>query len=270
MDVLPVFECGLGLPADMNIPQELIDKIIDRIWDIDASPSHTTAKAASLISRSWVERSQHHLFHSVKFCVFGPHFSRWCDAVSPGPNGVSRHVRSLAIEGRAANGWWIGEDSLERGLPFFDSFRNVQVLRIHHWNVDQFPPEMLTRCFTPFARGVRLLQWDPYTQMSRESWVHVVGLFPLIDCLLLFPNFFPTGLLSDAPAGPSRKKLVLSGGHAAQRVAWGVVGLRFREIYIRCGSGTTLHDIISVVGGHVNRLEILSIAGIRRGRYFSP
>ena len=83
------------LPTDMDVPQELIDKIIDRIWDSDNSPSHTTTKAASLVSRAWVDRSQHYLFHDIRFSTFFHSFRRWCDAVSPGPNGVSRHVRSL-------------------------------------------------------------------------------------------------------------------------------------------------------------------------------
>ena len=80
----------------MKIPQELIDKIIDGVWAAD-SPSYATTRAASLISRAWVERSQFHLFHDIKFSTAGPLFTRWCDVVSPGPNGVSRHVRSLTI-----------------------------------------------------------------------------------------------------------------------------------------------------------------------------
>ena len=258
---------GLGLHVDMDIPQELIDKIIDRVWDADDSPSQTTTKATSLVSKSWVERSQHHLFHDITFS-FGPSFDQWCDAVSPGPDGVSRHVRSLTIEGRGTYGEWISEDSLERGLPFFDSFRNVQALRIRHWNIEPFPPELLTRCLAPFAGGVRILQWDPHPQVLHEAWTRAVGMFPLTDYLLLFPNFFPFGLLSGIPVGPGHKKLVLSGDSAVQCLARGGVELRFREIYIRCGPRTTIQDIIAIVNGCADRLEILSIVGTRRGWAF--
>ena len=246
----------------MNIPQELIDKIIDKIWDADDFPSHATTKAASLISRAWVDRSQHHLFRDLQFFPFGPHPARWCDAVSPGPNGVSRHVRSLTIR-TGLDGWWMGERSLEHGLPFFDSFRNVQVLRVHNWDTDPLPTEVITRCFTAFAGGVRVLQWDPYGYMPRESWTHIIRSFPLVDCLLLHPNLFPTGLLSGTPAGPTRKKLVLSGGRAAHCLAWGGVGLRFQEIYVRCSTDMTLENLIAVVNRDVDQLEILSIAAIR-------
>ena len=252
----------------MNIPQELIDKIIDGVWNAD-SPTHTTTKAASLISRAWVERSQHHLFHDIKFSFFGPYFERWCDAVSPDPNGVSRHVQSLTIQARA-DGRWVEEESLERGLPFFNSFRNVQVLRVHYWDIEHFPPEILTRCFTPFAGSVRVLQWIPYAEITRESWSCVVRSFPLVDCLLLYPRFFPTGLLSDTPTGPTRKKLVLfSSQCAAQCLARDKGSLRFQEIYIKCSPGTTLETILSIVNRDVDRLEILSIVGMRRGHIFS-
>jgi len=264
-----VSEDGLDSPADMNIPQELIDKIIDGVWDADDSPSHTTTKAASLISTAWVERSQHHLFHDIQFSTSGSYFRHWCGAVSPGPNGVSRHVRSLTIRARGSDGRWIGKETFERGLPFLDSFRNVQVLRICYWDIEPFPPEMLTRYFASLGGSVRVLQWDPYVRITRESWTRIVGLFPLVDCLLHYPSFFPTGLLSDIPAGPTRKKLVLSGGCVAPCLVWGGGSLRFREIYVRCDSSTALLTIIAIVNGNADRLEILSIAGIRKGQTFS-
>ena len=252
----------------MKVPQELVDKIIDRVWDTDDSPSHTAIKGISLVSRSWVDRSQQHLFHDIKFS-FGPSFSRWCGAVSPGPDGLSRHIRSLTIQARGTGGRWIDQETLERGLPFFDSFRNVRVLRVHDWNVEPFPPEILTRCFTSFAGSIRILQWDPHVEISRNSWIHIVGLFPLVDCLLLHPRYFPTGLLSDTPASPTRKKLVLFGDWATECLVWGRGRLRFREIYIRSGFGTTLQTIVSIVNGDVKELEILSIVGMGRGQTFS-
>ena len=251
----------------MNIPQELIDKIIDGVWDADDSPSHTTTKVASLISTAWVERSQHYLFHDIQFSVYDNYFTRWCDAISPGPDGVSRHVRSLTIQATAGDGQWVDGESLERNLHFFDSFRNVQVLRIRHWDIEQFPPELLTRCFTPLTGSVRVLQWDPHMHISRKSWTHIVELFPLVDCLLLYPERIPTGLLSDTPAGVTRKKL-LSGDWTARCLEWGGGDLRFQEIYIGCSFNTTLQTIIPIINGYADRLEILSFIGIGRGQTF--
>jgi len=248
----------------MNIPQELINKIIDQVWDSD-SPSCTATKAASLTLRSWVERSQHHLFHDIHFSIFGPSFRHWCDAVSPGLNRVSRHVRTLTIKARGTDRWWINVKSLKHSLLFFISFQNVRVLRVCNWDTEPFPPEILTRCFASFAGSVRVLQWDPHMHMSRESWTHVIGLFPLVNCPLLFPSFFPTGLLSGTPAGSTGKKLILSGDRAAQCLAWGEGSHRFLETYIRGGPRMTLDDIIPIVNRDVDWLEILSITGLRRG-----
>jgi len=267
--IIQVPEHELDPPAGMNVPQELVNKIIDEVWNTDDSPSHKTTKAASLVSRSWVNRSQHNLFHDIRFSIFGPRFERWCDAVSPHPTGVSRHVRSLTICARASeDGRWVGEETFERSLPSFESFRNVRTLRVHNWDIESFPPEMLTRCFAPFAGSVRVLRWDPHVRITRESWTHVIKLFPLVDHLLLLPNLFPTGLISGPPVVSTRKRLVLSGDRAAQYLVWSGGSLRFREIYIRCIHRTTFLTIIAIVSGSADRLEILSIAGMRRGQTF--
>ena len=250
----------------MDLPQELIDKIIDAVWDADDSQSHTTTKAASFISRPWVDRSQHHLFHSVQFSSVGDQFGRWCNVVTPGPNGVSRHIRSLTIQARGLDGWWINEDSLEQALPYFNSFRSVQILRVLNWNVEPFPPEMLARCFTPFAGDIRLLQWDPHQHTTRQAWIRIVELFPSVDHLLLHPGTLPTGLLFDAPAGSVRKKLFFSGSHAANCLI--ERNLRFQEIHMRCTT-LTLETVVAVLSCDADRLEILSLIGIRGGQTFS-
>ena len=253
----------------MSLPQELVDKIIDEIWiSADDPPSNEVIKAISLISRSWVDRSQRYLFRHITFSVVGRQFERWCNAVAPGPNGVSRHVQSLTIQATGSDGWWINEDLLEQVLPYFDSFRNVEVFRVLNWNVDPFPPEAIARCFSPFGQGVRLLQWDPYQHMTREAWAHIVGLFPRVDHLLLLPGFFPAGLISNDPVSPLQKRLVFSGDHAARYLTGGRVGLRFQEIYARCGTGMTLETLIAIINCDADWLEVLSIAGIRRGQTF--
>jgi hypothetical protein len=254
----------------MDLSQELIDKIIDAVWEADDPRFHATTKAASLISRSWVDRSQHHLLHSVRIPAGRDQFGRpcnfgtWCNTVTPGPNGVSRHVRSLTII--ASTGWWISDDSLERDLPYFDSFCNVQVLRVFNWNVESFVPEMLARCFTPFAEGIRLLQWDPHRDMTRETWTRIAGLFPFVDYLLLHPSFFPTGLHFGTPVGAVRKKLILSGSHAANCLT--ERNLRFQEIHMTC-TGVPLEAVVAVLNSDADRLEILSLVGIIGGQSFS-
>ena len=259
-------ERGLDSLAGMNLPQELIDKIIDRVWDADDSPSHATTKMASLISRAWVNRSQRYIFYSVKFDPSGDRFGRWCNTVIPGPNGVSRHVRSLTIQATRPDGWWINEGAIERALPYFDSFRNVQALQVLDWNVAPFPPEMLARCFTPFAKGIRLLRWDPYQDTTHEMWTRIVELFPLVDQILFYPNFFLWAPLPFATPTRTVRKLVFFGSYAANYPI--VCNLRFQEIHIGCNLGMPLETLITIINRHAGRLEILSIFGISRGQCF--
>jgi len=255
----------------MNLPNELIDKIIDEVWGADHSPSHTTTKAASLISRAWVERSQHHLFHSIEFFnrfwvfkFFGDPFGNWCNAVTPGPDGVSRHVRSLTIEVTGSAGWWMSDDIPERVFSYFDSFRNVQVLRVSNWNVEPFPPERLARCFTPFAEGVRSLQWDPHVNTTHHTWTRIIGLFPLVDSLLVYPSPFLARLAFSTPTDTIRKKLVCS-----TYASWYLMerNLRFQEIHLQCAP-TTLKKVIAIIGSDADRLEILSLLGACSSQIF--
>ena len=251
----------------MNLPQELTDKIIDEVWDADDHVSHTTTKTASLISRAWVDRSQSHLFHTIRFYTTDHQFECWYNAVTPGPNGVSRHVQSLTIQATWSDGWFINEDFLERALPHFDSFRNLQALRVLNWNVAPFPPQMFARCFTPFAEGIRLLQWEPHFTMTHEVWSRVVGMFPHVDLLLFFPNLFRRIQLPPiTPAGAYRKKLIFSGNRAANYIIR--CNLRFQEIYMRCNLDTTLETVIAVINTHSDRLEVLVILGVSRGKLF--
>ena len=262
-----VSEYGFDSYLDMNLPQELTDKIIDEVWDADDHVSHAATKTASLISRAWVDRSQSHLFHTIKFYTTDRQLGRWCNAVNPGPSGVSRHVRSLTIHARSSDGWFINEDFFERALPHFDSFRNIRALRVLNWNVTLFPLEVFARCFTPFAEGIRLLQWEPHVTMTHEVWSRVVGMFPRVDHLLFYPNHFRRFQLPPTtPVGVHRKKLIFCGNRAANYITG--CNLQFQEIYMRCNYFTTLKTVIEVINDHADRLEVLTILGVNKGRLF--
>jgi hypothetical protein len=246
----------------MYLPQELTDKIIDSVWEIDDSPSHTATRTASLVSKSWVDRSQHYLFRTVEFSGGDDKLRRWCNAVVPGPNGVSRHVHSLTIVGRG--GLPISEDFLELASPYLESFSNVQVLRVLGWNVEQFSPEILARSFASFAEGVRIFQWCPRLGTTRGELSCLVRIFPLIDYFLICPGNFPTPPLSDAPVGPARKKLMLTSPFEDCYPRGG--SLRFREIHMKWFPDMRLETIIEIITNNADQMEILSISGAREGR----
>jgi hypothetical protein len=260
-----VSELGLRLFPGMDLPQELIDNIIDKLWEIDDSRSHTTTRTASLISKSWVGRSQHYLFRTVKFSTGGDEFRRWRGAVVPGPDGVSRHVHSLTISA-GRGGLWISEDILESASPYFESFRNVQVLRVLGWNVEPFSPDILARFFASFAEGVRIFQWHPCPGMTHGALNCLVRMLPLINYFLICPGNFPTPPPSDAPTGPVRKKLILASPFEDCYPQGGT--LRFREIHMKWYPNIRLKTIIKIITDNADQMEILSISGVREGRVF--
>ena len=81
-----------------NIPQELVDKIIDHLGEFTERPAWWTSRHKtsqySTVSRRWVNRTQHHHFKFLCF-VHGGDLRRWKTTIEPGPSGVSRHVRTL-------------------------------------------------------------------------------------------------------------------------------------------------------------------------------
>ncbi|KAF9073063.1 hypothetical protein BDP27DRAFT_1417523 [Rhodocollybia butyracea] len=82
-----------------NIPQELIDRFVDESrWDVD------TLKNLSLVSRPWLSRTRHYLFHSI---TLAPRdikeiyeYKSYLTRAKTSPTGSTRYYVPMSLEDR--------------------------------------------------------------------------------------------------------------------------------------------------------------------------
>lgn len=110
----------------MNVclPQELTDKIIDEVAE-GLVPRTATLRACSLVSRTWVYRSQKHLFSKVEFD--DRRFHDWCSTVRPGEDGPSRYITRLHYRADYSNAY---PEPLVNDGRYMTYFTNVQTLHL--------------------------------------------------------------------------------------------------------------------------------------------
>ena len=93
-----------------DFPQELVDEVIDRLFDLvgrgncyQGPSKHYRYRARhgisdySLVSRAWVTPTQKHYFSCLYLDCSGT-LKNWRARIAPDPNGVSRHVRKLVLD----------------------------------------------------------------------------------------------------------------------------------------------------------------------------
>ena len=82
-----------------DLPQELVDKVIDNLNELlerpaPETPSQDKLSDYSTVAKGWVNRTQCHHFGSLCF-VGQEDMVKWRTTISPDPSGVSQHVRVL-------------------------------------------------------------------------------------------------------------------------------------------------------------------------------
>lgn len=165
----------------MYIAQDIVDMIIDQLsWSTSYPPEREEyLRATSLVSTVWVNRSQSHLFSSIRFYT-STIFLRWCSKIRPDPRGVSRHVRALLFGGGGYGSSLLIPD-MKAGLPHFASFKNLQQLTLRRVNLDHTSRDILFRMFASFHGSLKRLGW------TREGPIHETWM--IIDVLAhLLPN----------------------------------------------------------------------------------
>ena len=119
----------------VSLPQEITDKIIDAVAK-DPALQIPNLRACSLVSRTWVYRSQKHLSSNIE--LHGSSIDNWRSAVRPGEDGPSHHVTRIHYHA----GHWDSYRILERPNNFYrirhsrddphmSSFTNLQTLCLH-------------------------------------------------------------------------------------------------------------------------------------------
>jgi hypothetical protein len=87
---LPITTISYHLAMD-SIPQEIIDEIIDNV------PQYSLP-SCSLVAKRWRRPSQRHVLSAIAFLSEGQ-VNRWCTDIPRDSEGISSHVRRVAIKG---------------------------------------------------------------------------------------------------------------------------------------------------------------------------
>lgn len=117
-----------------NLPQEIIDRIIDEIaLDTSTETQQITSdlKTLSLTSSKLHPRSRTHLFRTLEITSIS--FPSWCKDVRPGRDGPSRFVAHLRYHPASSETERItgpSEDSFTRNPSHLSAFTNLRTLHL--------------------------------------------------------------------------------------------------------------------------------------------
>ena len=169
----------------VDLPQELIDKIIDEVAQCNFT---NTLHACCLVQKRWVERSRSHLFKEISLYTTD-HFRDWIKLIPPGPNGPYRHVRSLTYrQGTAV----IGPKQLLDIYPGrFTSFMKLEHLQIFNLSLPRFTPTSMKKSFGPVGSFVRTLVVHN-TTLTLNSLLMFLVHFPRLEALHIGDNLKTT------------------------------------------------------------------------------
>lgn len=150
----------------MNIAQDIIDLIVDQLsQSVHGWERERHLRAASLISTTWVNRSQHHLFSTVELRS-SKDIQRWRSRIEPNLYGASRHVRVLVLGG---NGKYAQQppavSEIKTALPHFTSFRYLRELEVCHIDLDY---DIFVPIISSFASTLKRFQWTQ--KATHETW----------------------------------------------------------------------------------------------------
>jgi len=176
-----------------NLPQELIDKIIDEVTQQGALTS--TLCACSLVQKRWVERSRRHLFKSLSLYRLDD-FQNWINLIHSGPNGLHHHVRYLSYRQGPA---MLGPKQLLDIYPdHFTSFTKLETLQIFNLSLRQFTPTSMNKAFGPVGSSVRTLLIKDVV-LTLNSLLMFLVHFPRLQALELGDNL---NILPENKKGP--------------------------------------------------------------------
>ena len=182
-----------SLPFTMpDLPQELIDKIIDEI--AQQGTIIRTLRACSLVQKRWVGRSRRHLFSSISLYRLDD-FQNWIKIIPPSPNSLHHHVRNLSYRQGPA---MLGPKQLLDIYPnHFTSFTKLETLQIFNLSLRLFTPTSMRKAFGPVGGSVRTL-------LVKDV---VLTLNSLLAFLIHFPRLQALELGDNLNILPGNKKL---------------------------------------------------------------
>lgn len=166
----------------MNIPQEIIDEVIDNL-----AFDFTTLKSTSLVSKSWTHRSRRRLFYFVAINSLR-WLERWSLSISSDPEGVASYPRTLTLLSYHIPRAWLEPENLDKFYHHFRSFSRVEHLVISGFDATKFDATSTPHYFGNFTATVRSLELRSAAGTVASLFSFICA-FPLLDDLVIeFPN----------------------------------------------------------------------------------
>ena len=163
----------------MHLIRDVVDHIIDQLYDPEDYHTRGYLRATSLVSTIWVDRSQHHLFSTVSFRDSRA-VKRWCCRIEPDPDGVSRHVRALTVgELFTVSTPRLAVRYIKAAVPHLASFKNLQKFALGHTELEDTSLGILAPIFSPSAGTLEQLQLTYSKATTHETWNRISALTDL-------------------------------------------------------------------------------------------
>ena len=161
----------------MDLPQEIIDEIIDNLaFDLP------TLKSTSLVRKSWTHRSRRRLFYHVQINSLS-HLEKWSLSIPSDPNGIASYPRVILLSNDPPR-FWVEPTNLYSFSDHFCSFSGVEQLVISGLEPTKFDVTSTPRYFGNFAATVRSLELRTAIG-APASLLSFICAFPLVDDLAI-------------------------------------------------------------------------------------
>ena len=159
-----------------NLPQELVDKIIDLVAFNERNTNMRDLRSCSLTARSWSHRSQQYIFESLTISSFGC-FRRWASEIDPA-SGILSYVRTLTLCDNLT--WQFSPDILTQFEPHLDAFHRLERLNLEgfHLHSDIRHADLFPKWFGRFRNTLKTLNLESCS-LSPNVFQSIIHLFPL-------------------------------------------------------------------------------------------
>ena len=260
-----------GYVGAMGLPRDIVEHILCFLQE-----DIRTLKAVSLTCRALFSATRRLVYRKVRLVARGEYrprklVSRIAMRLLPTRKVHEAHTRRLSAAGKrgllgyvkeliVCTGMGFSPETLEECLPQFRSFRQVETLRIHFFDLTGFLP-FFERNFTQFVPTLRSLHL-PDVVGDTYDVLEFICKFPHLDDLSLTllsahstDPFRSLPLMEHSP--PLRGKLTLRGwGSTSVRFLLEIPGgLHFRSIDV---GGIDKAELDEILEGCSSTLEVLS------------
>jgi len=166
---------SLPVPLCRTIPQELVDLIIDHVYS-----DKPTLAACSLVCRSWLVSTRHHLFSTV--CLSQTQNAlAFCELLESPLVTIQPFVRSLQISSIYGTRW------IDEVIPRLEGLSAVTSLRLSI-GLQSFSAKTWASLRSTFRMLVKL-DMDTVQFHTLAEVVNVIYLFPFLEILVLAGNW---------------------------------------------------------------------------------